>query len=152
MPSLSELEFALIVAHNAFSRWTMRCMDATGETGLTALDIQVLHSTYHRSREKTLGEICLVLNIEDTHLVNYAIKKLVSLELVRTGKRGKEKTVAITDKGASACERYKQVREKLLVGSVLDLGMQSEDVSRIAGLLRMMSGQYDQAARGAASL
>ena len=28
MPALSEMEFALIVAQNAFARWTTRCMDA----------------------------------------------------------------------------------------------------------------------------
>ena len=30
MPSLSEMEYALVVAGNAFARWTVRCMDAAG--------------------------------------------------------------------------------------------------------------------------
>lgn len=152
MPAMSEMEYALIVANNAFSRWTVRCMDAAGLSGLTQLEVQILHSSNHRDREKTLGDLCLMLNIEDTHLVSYAIKKLVALGLVSAGKRGKEKTVLVTKQGADACERYKEVREGLLISSVKALGLEDEDVSRVAGLLRSLSGQYDQAARGAASL
>ena len=152
MPAMSEMEYALIVAHNAFSRWTIRCMDAAGLAGLTQLEIQVLHSANHRDREKTLGNICTVLNIEDTHLASYAIKKLVSLNLIVGGKRGKEKTVTISKLGAEACERYKEIREELLISSILSMGLEGDDVSRVAGMLRVLSGQYDQAARGAASL
>jgi len=152
MPALSEMEYALTVTSHAFARWTVRCMDASGLSGLTPLEIQVLHSANHRDREKTLGDLCTMLNIEDTHLVSYAIKKLVRLNLVSTGKRGKEKTVRIATEGALACERYKDVREALLISSIRALGLEDGDVSQIARTLHALSGQYDQAARGAASL
>ncbi|MEP1208904.1 MAG: winged helix DNA-binding protein [Rhizobiaceae bacterium] len=152
MPALSEMEYALTVASNALSRWMVRCMSAAGLSGLTPLEVQVLHSVNHRDREKTLGDLCTMLNIEDTHVVSYAIKKLVSLDLVVAGKRGKEKTVAIADKGAAACEKYKEVREALLISSIQSMGLDESDVSQIAAMLRTLSGQYDQAARGAASL
>lgn len=152
MPALSEMEYALTVAGNAFSRWMVRCMSASGLSGLTPLEVQILHSVNHRDREKTLGDLCMMLNIEDTHLVSYAIKKLSGLALVDTGKRGKEKTVRISDKGAEACARYKEVREALLISSIQSMGLEEGDVSQIAAMLRALSGQYDQAARGAASL
>lgn len=152
MPAMSEMEYALTVAGNAFNRWMVRCMDAAGLSGLTPLEVQILHSSNHRDREKTLGDLCVMLNIEDTHLVSYAIKKLVGLKMVTTGKRGKEKTVLVTEAGAAACEKYKEVREGLLISSVQTMGLNDSDVSQIAGLLRAISGQYDQAARGAASL
>jgi len=152
MPALSEMEYALTDAGNAFSRWMVRCMSASGLSALTPLEVQVLHSVNHRDREKTLGDLCTMLNIEDTHLVSYAVKKLVSLDLVVAGKRGKEKTVKIKQKGAEACTRYREVREALLVSSIQSMGFDHDDVSRIAHMLRALSGQYDQAARGAASL
>lgn len=152
IPALSEMEYALLVAGNALSRWMVRCMNAAGPAGLTQLEIQVLHSANHRDREKTLGDLCLVLNVEDTHLVTYAIKKLVGLGLVETGRRGKEKTVSITPDGQAACDRYKQVREDVLISGVKSLGMNPEDIHELASMLRVLSGQYDQAARGAASL
>jgi len=127
-------------------------MSAAGLSGLTSIEVLILFSANHRDREKTLSYLCLVLNIEDTHLVTYAVKKLVSLGLVTTGKRGKEKTVQVSEKGYEACLKYREVREALLVRSVQDLGLDPEEISRIASLLRALSGQYDQAARGAASL
>ena len=152
MPSLSEMEYALTVASNAFSRWMVRCMSASGLSGLAPLEVQILHSVNHRDREKTLGDLCTMLNIEDTHVVSYALKKLVSLDLVVAGKRGKEKTVQISPQGAKACEKYKEVREALLISSITALGLEENEVSQIAKMLRSLSGQYDQAARGAASL
>jgi predicted MarR family transcription regulator len=93
-----------------------------------------------------------MLHIEDTHLVNYALKKLEALGLLKTGKRGKEKTVEITGKGAGACEKYHEIREALLIESIKTLGLDQNEISYAAQLLRTLSGQYDQAARSAASL
>lgn len=152
MPSLSEIEFALNIANNAYQRWMVRGTSASGLSGLAATDILVLHQVNHRDRDKTLADLCLVLNIEDTHLVNYSIKKLASLGLIKTGKRGKEKTVAITAKGRNACNKYRDIREALLVGSVKSLGLDEQQLSALASLLRALSGQYEQAARSAASL
>ncbi|MFZ1813875.1 MAG: winged helix DNA-binding protein [Rhizobiaceae bacterium] len=152
MPALSEMEYALNVTVNAWHRWMVRAAAASGTPGMTAMDVLVLHQVNHRGREKTLADLCLVMNIEDTHLVNYAIKKLSAQGLVKTGRRGKEKTVAITSAGMAACETYHELREALLIGSIKSLGLDEAEISRLAALLRALSGQYDQAARSAASL
>ena len=152
MPALSELEFALTVLGNAFQRWTVRCMGAAGVPGLAPVDVLILHAANHRAREKTLADICMMFNIEDTHVVTYALKKLEGLKLISTGRRGKEKTVRVTQAGADACRRYREVREALLVSSVKGLAFDEAEMSGIASLMRALSGQYDQAARGAASL
>jgi predicted MarR family transcription regulator len=127
----------------------VRAIAMAGYPELGPLDVLVLHSVYHRQRPKKLADICLVLNIEDTHTVNYAIKKLIKAGLVKDGRQGKEKTVAVTDQGAKTCEHYREIREALLMRAVGELGLEPEQVSRAAALLRLMSGQYDQAARAA---
>ncbi len=152
MPALSEFEFGLILASHAFERWIVRCMAAAGVPGISALEVLVLHSVNHRDRAKTLADICTVLSIEDTHLVTYAIRKLEKAGLVKSGKAGKEKTVSISDEGARACTRYKQIREALLVKTTKTLGLTNEIASYLAGDLRALSGHYAQAARSAASL
>lgn len=146
---ISELEFGLIIAGHAFNRWMVRAMAATGFPDLSPLDVLVLHTVRHRGRAKTLADICLVLNVEDTHTVNYAIKKLTKAGLVKEGRRGKEKTVEATEAGQQACARYREIRESLLLKPVLELGLEPEQISKLATLLRTMSGQYDQAARSA---
>ncbi|MCB8829972.1 winged helix DNA-binding protein, partial [Escherichia coli] len=75
-PGLSEVEYGMILASHAFSRWMVRCMAAAGLPGLSATEILILHSVRHRGREKKLADICLVLDIEDTHVATYAIRKL----------------------------------------------------------------------------
>jgi predicted MarR family transcription regulator len=127
-------------------------MTAAGIPELTPMDVLVLHNVNHRGKAKRLADICLVLNIEDTHLVNYSLKKLERLKLLKSGRKGKEKTVAITAAGEEACKRYAQIREQLLVKSVLATGLDPARLSEIAAAMRSLSGQYDQAARAAASL
>jgi len=152
LPELSEMEFALTMANPAFQRWITRCMAAAGAPGMSALEVLILHLVNHRDRAKTLSDIGLVLNVEDTHLISYAVKKLSAQGLVVTGRAGKEKTVTIAPEGAELCRRYGEVREALLVRSIEALGLEREEISRLATLLRTLSGSYDQAARAAAAL
>ncbi len=146
---VSELEFGMTLAGNAFQRWMVRAIAMAGFPELGALDVLVLHSVYHRSRPKKLADICLVLNVEDTHVVNYAIKKLTTAGLVTAARQGKEKCVLVTEKWAQTCERYREIRETLLLRAIGEMGVEPKDVSAAAALLRMMAGQYDQAARAA---
>lgn len=152
MPALSEIEFAMTVMNHSFERWMVRCMGAAGVPGLQPTAVQILHAVNHRGREKTLGELCMMFNIEDVHVASYAIKKLAALGLVKTGRRGKEKTVKATAEGMAACERYHEVREALLVASAKRLKLDEEALSGIAAVMHALSGQYDQAARSATSL
>ncbi|MFY0733890.1 MULTISPECIES: winged helix DNA-binding protein [Aurantimonas] len=152
MPALSEVEFGMILANHAFERWMIRCMTAAGQPGLTATEILVLHTVTHRGKPKRLADICLVLGIEDTHLATYAIRKLEAKGLVAREKSGKERLIAITSEGETACRLYKDLRERILVSGAEELGISPEAMTNVARLLRVLSGHYDQAARTAASL
>lgn len=152
LPALSEFEFGLNMLTHAYGRWMVRCMAAAGVPDLSALDVLILHHVVHRDRPKTIADLCLVLDVEDTHLVTYAAKKLEALGLVISGRRGKEKTLSATDTGRAACARYREVREGLLTNAVVATGIAPGKLSEIAALLRTLSGHYDQAARAAASL
>lgn len=149
---MSEFEFGLIVAGNAFHRWIIHCMAAAGLKDLTPLDVLVLHHVTHRARDKRLADICFIMNIEDTHLVNYALKKLQGLGVVVSQKNGKEVTYAATEEGRAYVQRYREIRESCLIDALkADDGL-NRDIGELARLLRVLSGMYDQAARAAASL
>lgn len=151
LPALSEMEFALVILGNAYQRWIARGSAAAGGGGLSSMEVQILHAVNHRERDKSQADLCMMFNIEDTHVVAYALKKLEALGLVAAGRRGKEKTARITREGADLCLKYREIRERLLVDSVRTLGLDEARISEIAALMRVMSGQYDQAARAAAS-
>lgn len=148
----SEIEYGMIIAYNAFSRWMTRCMSAAGNTDLTPLEILVLHNTNHRGRDKRLADICFLLNIEDTHTVNYALRKLMKMELLTSEKRGKEVFYRTSQAGADLCDAYRDVRDRCFLDGLLRLDMSGDEMREIAASLRALSGQYDQASRAATSL
>ncbi len=149
---MSEFEFGLIVAGNAFHRWIVHCMSAAGLKDLTPLDVLVLHHVTHRARNKRLADISFIMNVEDTHLINYALKKLQGLGVVASSKSGKEVTYAATEEGQRFVQRYREIRESCLIDALqADEGL-NRDIGELARLLRVLSGVYDQAARSAASL
>ncbi len=148
---LSEYEYGLIVAFNAFSRWMTRCMGAVGFTDFSPLDVLVLHNCNHRKRAKRLSDICFVLNIEDQHTVNYTLKKLMKAGLVESERRGKEKFYRTTEQGARTCQEYRDLRERCLVDTIRSMEADGEELSETATLLRGLSGIYDQAARAVSS-
>ena len=149
---MSEFEFGLIVAGNAFHRWVVHCMAAAGLKDLTPLDVLVLHHVTHRARDKRLADICFIMNVEDTHVVNYSLKKLQNLGVVVSQKNGKEVTYAATEEGRAYVQRYREIRESCLIDALNADDALNRDIGELARLLRVLSGMYDQAARAAASL
>jgi len=59
--------------------------------------------------------------------------------------------VSVTAEGQAVCARYAEVRAQLLIESLRALGLDQGPVSDLSDFLRALSGQYDQAARTAAS-
>lgn len=149
---LSELEFGMIIAYNGFNRWIQRCMAAAGLRELTSLEILVLHNTNSRNSEKRLSDVCFLLNIEDSHTVNYALRKLLKLELIQSDKRGKEVFYKTTAQGRALCEKYREIRQQFLLEGLGKMGFQGQELRDVAQLLRGLSGQYDQASRAVSSL
>ena len=150
-PELSEVEFGLAIVGNAYERWLGRCMTAAGHPDTAALDVLVLHHVNSQQQEKKLADICFVLNVEDTHVVSYALKKLAGMGLVEGGKRGKEVFFRTTGLGRTACERYRQVRETCLMPGFAGTPEENLRLGDVASLLRTLSGRYDQAARAASA-
>ncbi len=149
---LSELEYALTLANNAFHRWMERCMNASGMPELSPIDILILHNVNHRGRPKKLADICFNLNIEDTHTATYSLRKLGKLDLIENNKQGKENFFSTTDSGERLCLAYKGVRDDCLVDAMGALDAGNKEIGELARVLRSLSGLYDQAARSAASL
>jgi predicted MarR family transcription regulator len=140
------------MAANAYQRWLVRCMAAAGYGDLGPLDTLVLHLVNHRERAKKLNDLCFVLNVEDSHTVNYALKKLLRLGLIAGARQGKETHYSVSAKGREACARYREIREDCLMASLGAVAGDNAEIGQAAQLLRTLSGLYDQAARAAASL
>ena len=159
---LSEIEYRLIMGWNAFGKWMVKAMATAvaevdtkdaGGTDLAVLDILCLHSVNHRERSKKLADICFKLNVEDSHIVYYALKKLIKMKLVTSKKHGKEVFYAATTSGVDLCLKYRAVRESCLVDGFVDFyGGKGAELGEVARQLRILSGLYDQAARSATNM
>jgi hypothetical protein len=57
---MSEFEFGLIVAGNAFHRWIIHCMAAAGLKDLTPLDVLVLHEWEHAGGGKLRADVVAI--------------------------------------------------------------------------------------------
>ena len=146
---LSEVEFGLMIAGHAFDRWIVRCMAAAGLPDLTRTDVMVFHHVYHRQRPK-LADICFTLNVEDTHIVSYALKKLERLGMVQGERASKEVFYSVTEEGSTVLKRYAEIREQCLTSGLNGPGGGLEFSRQLAHTLRALSGL--RPARAATSL
>lgn len=149
---LSEFEFGLIIASNAFNRWAVRCIAASGMKDMTITDVLVLHLVNDQARERKLADVAFMLNIEDTHIVNYSLKKLQTAGLIHAQRRGKEVLYSTSDQGQALCLRFLQIRNQVLVSGLVHDRPHSFELPELAQFLRVLSGMYDQAARAATSI
>jgi predicted MarR family transcription regulator len=149
---IQDFEASLITAGQAFQRWALRCMAASGLPDLAFTDILVLHHVNHRARDKKLADIVFILNIEDAYVISYSLRKLQSLGLVRATRQGKEVLYSASEQGAALCRRYYEIREHLLVQGLDSTGIQDVSLETLARFLRVLSGQYDQSGRSAATI
>jgi len=120
---------------------------AGGKQEMASVDVLVLHHVHHRRAAKRIADVCFVLNIEDTHVVSYSLKKLSAAGLVRSERRGKEVFFSTTPAGAHLCARYKKVRDACLVPGFTKSDDEAARLSAIAQVLRGQAGTYDQASR-----
>ena len=150
-PELSELEFGMIIAWHAFERWMVRCISAAGVKDLTPTDVLIIHHVNHRQTQKKLSDICFTLNIEDTHVVSYGLKKLIASGLIENHRKGKEVFFSTTKVRKFVQNIVKFEKHVLLPGFSGEVD-DNFQLGQTAQLLRAVSGKYDQAARAATSL
>lgn len=146
---LSELEFAMIVSSNGFLSWVSRCAEAAGGRGLSPLDVLVLHAINLRARNKRLADICLVLNVEDSHLVGYSLKKLEEYGYATHRQDGRDRIYESSPDGDAFCTRYLEVRENSLVESLKLDEVDFAGLEDTAKALNRMARYYDHASRTA---
>ncbi|MFW7269394.1 winged helix DNA-binding protein [Gluconacetobacter sp. Hr-1-5] len=150
---LSEFEFGLTVVNNAFQRWIVKAVAASGAPDLSPLDTLILHYVNHRSRRKSITDILFTLNMHERHYLNYAMKKLESAALISRTKEGKEVYLSVTEKGQQICHEYGRIRQICLLELVPETReIAGVPIGQLAKALRVLSGMYEQASRSAVSL
>lgn len=150
--ALEEIDHGIASAMHAFQRWIVSAMRDTAELhDLSAIEALLLGQLRYRANGKRLADICFVLNIEDTHVVSYSLRKLVARGIVVAKRHGKEVTYSISASGKQHLLRFDELHERLLLDALSALQLNQSVLPELAQYLRKMSGLYDQAARAASS-
>ena len=64
----------------------------------------------------------------------------------------KEVSFFLTSEGSDVCDAYREVRETCLMSGFTGEESENKQFRELAGVLRALSGHYDQAARAASSI
>lgn len=147
---LSELELTLTILWNSVSRWLSQRNNSPVVSGLSNLDVFLLHLLVYRNRKLRGTDLAFALAIDDTHLVSYSLKKLTKLGVVSSERVGKEVYYQATKKGREHYLEFLEDRRKYLEPA-LKLVAETTDFEAVTAALRALSGAYEQAARTAAS-
>lgn len=145
---LSALENALVAASDAYNRWVAEGMGAAGQKGLSALEIAFVLDLMDSAPQRTFLDLCQARNVEEPYLAHYALRKLRDLGLVETGRRGKEKTVTLTEKGQDLCRNFSDLRGRIIGPDSL-AGVGQAEIAGMSDLLRQIAAVYDQAKHAA---
>ena len=147
---LSELELTLTILWNSVSRWLSQRNNSPIVSGLSNLDVFLLHLLVYRNRKLRGTDLAFALAIDDTHLVSYSLKKLAKLGVIASERIGKEVYYEATKKGREHYQEFLEDRRKYLEPA-MKLIAETTDFEGLTDALRAMSGAYEQAARTAAS-
>jgi predicted MarR family transcription regulator len=149
MIPIIRFEQSLQVVKNSFEQWVRRCGARSGLAGFASIEIEVLHIIARASDPRKTADICFVMNVEETHIVTYAVKKLVKAGLVKSTRSGKDAFFSITKEGGARVLAFAEVKRALLVDAMEKFTEQETSMEDLAEKMRRLAAIYEQAARRA---
>lgn len=141
--ALTELEIALFRTHAAFDAWQHHSQAAAADEAVNRTDSMVLNIVRMKERSKTAAEITRLLNRDDISNIQYSLRKLVKMGLIRIARASRQKTKAyeVTERGRDATGLHAELRRELLtktIGRVKDWQTRAEDAAELLDHLRAL--------------
>ncbi len=143
---LSALERNLRLASDALRRWQIATMEQAGQAGLSPLEIAILLDLADHCHPRSFIELCQATATAEPHLAHYALRRLRRFGRIQTGRRGKEKTIALSESGRNLCTAFGQLRVDT-VDAFCPGAIPSDDLPLVADALARMVALYDHALR-----
>lgn len=150
---VTDFELQLWRVFYGFMRRQEECERGVNNTGLTANEIAVLHVVRMKERPKTIYDIGRLLNRDDTFNIQYSIRKLLKMGLIKKTKSAQagKKTFAfeVTDEGIKNTSAFTEMRNNIL----LEMYSQEKEMNLVemAKNLAKVKAIYGEADRAVAS-
>jgi predicted MarR family transcription regulator len=148
----TEFEWAISRFQQAFERWVLQVANSCGLGDLNFSEVVILHVVLMQDRPKTAAMIARQLNRDDIPNLQYGLRKLVKLNLLkRSNASGKNQVYEATSKGRKLAEKYAEIRHTFLTEETKFIEGVDERMNDAVRLISMLTGQYDEAMRKAAT-
>ncbi|QGF22636.1 winged helix DNA-binding protein [Raineyella fluvialis] len=149
---LANVEFALMAASAAFERYVEQISQLIGEPELSYNEITILHVIRMYERPKDATTIARFVNRDDLPNVQYTLRKLASVGLVKKTRSGVSAHYETTKAGTDWTDRYAVLRSRLLVDQMAPDEISGETLEGISRRLTRLTVLYESSARSAAIL
>ena len=151
--NITEVEYAVIRFHEAFTRWIITIGELTGMAELKYTEHVILHVIRMQDRPKSTATIARLINRDDMPNIQYSLRKLEGAGLVRKRKEKGAKLYVyeITPRGVTVTDEYARIRSELLVKNLQALTDIEKRAADTAQMLSILTGLYEEAARNSAS-
>lgn len=149
--TVTELEFALMRVRESFDRWQSECFTASSGLSVSGAENALLHVIRLHDRAKPLKELARLTNRDDIPNLQYALRKLSKLGLIRQDGGRSNAVYSLTRAGEDLTTRYAVLRRKLFIEFTEAVSDVDARMQQAAQTLNLLSGIYEQAARVAAT-
>ena len=149
---LSNFELLLWRLFYSFLRWQEDCQSCVSDDDVTAHEIALMHLIRIRERPKSLYEIARVMNRDDMPNLQYSLKKLLKLNIIKKSKKSAQKTIfyEIAERGIRITDKYSAIRRDILKKRLANF--KDQDWEQISEILAEYKSMYDEASRVASLL
>lgn len=149
---VSEIEYALMRANEAFGRWQTECLASVVDLAASGPENAMLHIIRMNDRPKSIKDLARLANREDIPNIQYSLRKLIGAGLVaRQGSGRAGVTYTVTESGRAVTDQFAEIRASLLIAAIKSVPNFDEKLEEATRTLDLLTGIYEQAARIAAT-
>lgn len=149
---VSEIEYALMRANEAFGRWQTECLASVVDLAVSGPENAMLHIIRMNDRPKSIKDLARLANREDIPNIQYSLRKLIGAGLVvRQGSGRSGVTYSVTDSGRAVTDQFAEIRASLLIAAIKSVPNFPQKLEEATRTLDLLTGIYEQAARIAAT-
>lgn len=149
--STVEFEWALLRLNTAFNRFNENAGKTVSGSSINSGEMNLLHVIRMHDSPKSANVLATLLNRDDYSNIQYGLKKLRALGLIKIHSRskGKQYDYQITEKGKQLTDKFVELRDKYVTEPVELLQDWKHNFEVATRIARMMTGIYEEAARQA---
>jgi predicted MarR family transcription regulator len=149
--STVEFEWALMRLNTAFNRFNENAGKTISGFPMNSGEMNLLHVIRMHDTPKSASILATLLNRDDYSNIQYGLKKLRNLDLIKihSKSKGKQYDYEVTELGRELTDKFVALRDNYVTEPVQLLQDWKSNLEITTRIARLMTGIYEEAARQA---